>query len=143
MAGLSKYLALALFDSSLNPVRAAFTPPDGLFLALHTSAPSDATYGNEATYGGYARQALNSLTAQTASETAGGDVDVLVTNGSALVFPASTSAAGQTITHWAIWDTEVVGDGNILYSGALGSARLVALGDSVVVPEGNITITLK
>ena len=142
MAGLSKYLALALFDSSLNPVRAAFTPPAGLWLALHTAPPSDATYGTEATYGAYARQALNSLTADTEPETVGGDVDVVVKNGSALVFPASTGPAGQTITHWAIWDSETIGDGNILYSGALASSRLIAVGDSVVIPEGNIVITI-
>ena len=143
MAGLSKYLALALFNSSLNPVRAAFTPPAGLWLGLHTSAPSDSTYGTEATYGAYARQALNSLTAELAAETVDGDVDVIVTNGSAIVFPASTGPSGQTITHWAIWDSEVAGDGNILYSGNLGSSRLIVVGDSVVVPERNITITLK
>lgn len=143
MAGLSKYLALALFNSSLNPVRAPLTPPEGLFLALHTSAPSDAVYGHEATYSGYARQPLNSLTADLGAETAGGDVEVVVTNGSALVFPASTSLSGQIITHWAIWDTEEVGDGNILYSGALGSSRLITNGDSVVIPETSIVITFK
>lgn len=142
MAGLSKYLALALFDASLNPVRAAFAPPSGLYLALHTAAPSDSTYGYEATYGAYARQALNNLTAQPAAQVAG-DVNILVTNGSAIVFPASTGPAGQTITHWAIWDSQAVNEGNILYSGALGSARLITVGDSVVVPEGNISITIK
>lgn len=143
MAGLSKYLALALFNSSLNPVRAAFTPPAGLWLGLHTAAPSDSTYGNEATFGAYARQALNSLTAELAAETPSGHVDVIITNGSALVFPASTGPSGQTITHWAIWDSEAVGDGNVLYSGNLGSSRLIVVGDSVVIPEHNITITLK
>jgi hypothetical protein len=143
MAGLSKYLALALFDASLNPVRSALTPPSGLWLAMHTAAPSDSTYGNEATYGAYERQALNSLTAETMAEVAGGDVDVLVKNGSALVFPASIGPTNQAITHWAIWDSRSVGDGNILYSGPLGSSRLIVVGDSVVVPEGSISITLK
>lgn len=143
MAGLSKYLALQLFNATLNPVREAFTPPAGLFLGLHTAAPSDATYGNEATYGAYARQALNSLTADTPTETAGGDADVVITNGSAIVFPASTGPALQTITHWAIWDTQEVGSGNILYSGALASSRSIAVGDSVVVPETSITLTVK
>jgi hypothetical protein len=143
MAGLSKYLAFALFNMSLNPVRASFTPPDGLWLALHTASPSDSTYGNEATFGAYERQPLNSLTATPLAEGANGNVDVLVTNGSALVFPASTGPTGQTITHWAIWDSATAGDGNILYSGALGSSRLVVSGDSVVVPEGNIAITIK
>ena len=142
MAGLSKHLALSLFNMSLNPVRAAYTPPAGLWMSLHTAVPSDSTYGNEATYAGYARQPLNSLTAEPQSEVAG-DVDILVTNGSALVFPESTDTSGQTITHWAIWDSAAAGDGNILYSGALASARLIVLGDSVVIPERNISIIIK
>lgn len=144
MSGLSKYLALQLFNSTLNPVRESFAPPAALYLGLHTAAPSDSTYGNEATFGGYARQPLNSLTAVASAETTGGDVDVVVTNGSAVVFPASTSTAGlQIITHWAIWDTAATGDGNILYSGALASSRGIALGDSVVLPETSITLTIK
>lgn len=142
MAGLSKYLAFALFDASLNPVRASFAPPPGLYLALHTAAPSDSTYGNEATYGGYGRQAINSLTAAAGAEVSG-NVDLLVTNGSAVVFPASTGPAGQTITHWAIWDSQATGDGNILYSGSIVSPRLVVVGDSVVVPEGSLSLTIK
>lgn len=143
MAGLSRYLALALFNMSLNPVRASYTPPDGLWIALHTSAPSDSFYGSEATYAGYARQPINSLTATTMAETANGDVDISVTNGSAIIFPASTSESGQAITHWAIWDKETAGDGNILYSGALASPRLIVTGDSVVIPETSITLTIK
>jgi hypothetical protein len=142
MAGLSKYLALALFNMSLNPVRSNYSPPGGLWMALHTSAPSDATYGNEATYAGYVRQPVNSLTAGTGLEVAG-DVDVVVKNGSVIVFPASTAVAGQTITHWSIWDSAAAGDGNILYSGALTSSRLIVLGDSVVIPENAITITIQ
>lgn len=143
MAGLSRYLALALFNMSLNPVRAAFTPPAGLWLALHTAAPSDSSYGNEATFGAYARQPINSLTAVTAPETPGGNVDIQITNGSAIVFPASTGPVPQTITHWAIWDSVTVGDGNILYSGTLSAARLIATADSVVIPEGNVSIVIQ
>ncbi len=143
MAGLSKYLALALFNMSLNPVRASFAPPAGLWLALHTAPPSDSTYGNEATFAGYARQPINSLTANPLTETAGGDVDILVTNGSAVVFPPSTSTAGQTVAHWAIWDSAAPGDGNILFSGALASSRLISNGDSVVISEGSISLTIK
>lgn len=143
MSGLSKYMALALFDATLNPARNTFPVPAGLWLGLHTSAPSDATYGNEATFGDYARQPLNSLTAQTATGVSSGDIDVVVTNGSALVFPASTGPAPQTITHWAIWDNAAVGDGNILYSGILGAPRLVVIGDSVLVPDGSLVITIR
>jgi hypothetical protein len=143
MAGLSKYLALALFNMALNPVRASFTPPVGLWLALHTAPPSDSTYGHEATFGAYARQPLSSLTSNPLPETAGGDVDIFVTNGSAVVFPESTGPTGQTITHWGIWDSATAGDGNILFSGPLVSSRLISVGDSVVVGEGNIALTIK
>lgn len=143
MAGLSKYLALALFNMSLNPVRSSFAPPDGLWISLHTAAPSDSTYGGEATYAGYARQPINSLTANTLTEDASGNADVLITNGSAIVFPASTSITSQAITHWAIWDKQAAGDGNILYSGPLGAARLIVTGDSVVVPEAAIALLIK
>lgn len=143
MSGLSKHLAMSLFNMSLNPVRSAYTPPAGLWIGLHTGAPSDSTYGKEATFGAYARQPINSLTAENAAEAVDGEVLLVIKNGSALVFTASTGPASQTITHWAIWDSEAVGDGNILYSGALGSPRLIATGDSVVIPEGNITITIK
>lgn len=142
MAGMSKYLALALFNNTLNPVRASFAPPEGIYLALHTAAPSDDTYGHEATYGAYARQAVSSFTSEL-DPGANGDVDVVVTNGTALTFPASTGPANQTITHWALWDTAAVGTGNILYSGALGASRLVSTGDSVVVPEGSLEIVIK
>lgn len=143
MAGLSKHLALSLFNMSLNPVRFGYEPPTDLWLSLHTSAPSDSTYGHEATFGGYVRQPLNSLTADPLTETAGGNVDIFVTNGSALVFPESTGPAGQIVSHWAIWDSQVAGEGNILYSGALASPRLIVVGDSVVVPEGAIQLTIK
>lgn len=143
MSGLSKHLALSLFNMALNPVRFPYDPPTGIWLALHTAAPSDSTYGNEATYSGYARQSINSLTAAPQTETAGGDVDIVVTNGAAIVFPDSTSEAGQTVTHWAIWDTQTVGEGNIIVSGTLGSPRLISLGDSVVVPELAMSLSIK
>lgn len=143
MAGLSKHLALSLFNMSLNPVRSAYTPPAGLFIGLHTGAPSDSTYGKEATFGAYVRRPINSLTAEDGAESIDGEVLLVVKNGSAVVFPASTGPANQTITHWAIWDSEAVGDGNILYSGPLESPRLIAVGDSVVIPDGAITITIK
>ena len=143
MAGMSKYLALALFNMSLNPVRSSYTPPEGLWLALHTAPPSDSTYGNEATYAGYARQPINSLTATTLAEDAFGNVNVQVTNGSAMVFPPSTSDTGQAITNWAIWDKQTPGDGNVLYSGEMAQPRLIVNGDSAVVPEASITILIK
>lgn len=143
MSGLSKHLALALFNMSLNPVRASYSPPLSLWIGLHFGAPSDATYGKEATFGGYLRQPINSLTANLGAENVSGDVDLVITNGASVIFPVSTGPAGQTITHWSIWDSEEVGSGNILYSGSLGTPRLIVPGDAVVIQEGSLTITIK
>jgi hypothetical protein len=143
MAGMSKHLALAVFNMSLNPVRAAYNPPDGLWISLHTGAPSDSYYGQEASYAGYARQPINSLTATTSAESPEGDVDITVTNGTAVIFAPSYSATDQTITQWAIWDRQAVGDGNILYSGSLGSSRTVSNGDSVVIPDFSLVLLIK
>ena len=141
MAGLSKYLALAIFNMALNPIRAAFTPPDVIYLALHTAAPSDATYGNEVGYAGYARQLVSNLTASTGTEVLG-ELTVNVTNGTAFTFPNSTDVVDYTITHWAIWDSQAVGTGNILISGALGTPRMVAVGAGLVIPQGSLQVTM-
>lgn len=141
MAGFSKYLALAIFNMALNPIRSAFTPPAVLYLSLHTAQPSDATYGTEITYLSYARQPVNSLTATLAAEVAG-EVAVNVTNGSAFIFPNSTDPADFTATHWAIWDSQAVGSGNILFSGPISSPRVISNGSGLVIPQGSLALTL-
>lgn len=141
MAGLSKHLAMAIFNMALNPVRAAYTPPISLWIGLHTAPPSDSTYGSEATFLGYARQNMGSFTANLGVEVAG-DLPITITNGLAVTFPLSAGPVPESITHWAVWDSETVGEGNILVSGALGTSQVVDVGDAVVMPEGSILISV-
>jgi hypothetical protein len=97
------------------------TRPTGWFLALYTSAPSDAGGGVEVAGGGYARQPI--------SFDAAGAV-----NGADLVFgPAST--AWGTVTHAAIFDNA----GRFLAWRALETPIAVAADDSLTLPAGALT----
>lgn len=142
MPGMSKHLATMLYNLTLNPSRGQIqvSPPDSIFLALHSSAPDDQSYGGEASYGGYARVSIESLTAEVI-DVGGGEFTLRVTNNLAVTFPESTGPE-ETCTHWAIWDAQAKGDGNILYSGALSSARLVSTGDAVVVAQGDLVLDI-
>ena len=80
MAGLSNYLAYALFGATISPTKVALTPPTEVYLALHTAAPDDTVRGNEASYGGYVRKQINNLSAAD-SDMGGGDIDLLVVFG--------------------------------------------------------------
>jgi len=135
MSGLSRYAAQALFDRTLNPS----TRERPVYLALHSGPVNDETYGSEAHFTGYVRQPANSLYA-TVVAALDGEVMLVAKNGSAIEFPAS-SGPMETITHWALWDDPVTGAGNVLYSGAMASSRVVEDGDFVVVWPGELVLT--
>lgn len=137
MAGLSRYAAQGLFDRTLNPsLREAPT-----FLALHKAAVDDETYGGEADFAGYARVPINSMYAQVTVES-GGEVVLVARNGSEVSFIQSGGPI-NLITHWAIWDAEVVGDGNVLYSGLLEFSKIVEYGDIVVLRPDAVEIEFR
>lgn len=140
MAGFSKYLADLIYKATLAPTgtRANLTAPAATYFALHTASPDDDTAGSEATFTGYARQAItNSMTSSIV--TSGTEKSVRMASSVAIQFPASTGA-DQTVTHWAIWDA--LSGGNMLYSGAFDTSRIVQNGDIVVVNSGALTIDL-
>ena len=141
MAGFSQYLALLVFNGVLNPTPVPVIPPTGLWMALHTSEPDDTAYGGEASYAGYARAAVSSLTATVSSVPP--ETRVVVTNNNAVTFTPSTNPLSVTVTHWSLWDAEATGDGNMLISGTLTPARVVENGDWVILPEGRFTFTIE
>jgi hypothetical protein len=135
MSGLSRYAANALFDRTLNPS----TRERPVYLGLHRSAPNDATYGSEATFTSYVRMPANNLYA-IEEVGADGEVMLVVKNGSDIQFPGSGGPA-QPISHWAFWDSEAVGQGNILYSGSLQVPRTVDADSILVVWANELTLT--
>jgi len=126
MAALSDY-AENLLNQWLMTNGVA-TRPTAWYVALFTTAPSDAGGGTEVSLGGYARQAATfTVTGDTAS------------NSGAISFTASGASWG-TITHIGIFDA--VSAGNLLWHGALTASKTIADGDTLEFSTGNIDLTL-
>lgn len=90
-----------IFNTKTSPAL-----PKTYYIGLSTSAPAiNGTGVNEpSTDAGYARVKLSSL---------GEPVDGVVTNSQAINFNESTASWG-TITHFVIYDSATVGEGNLL-----------------------------
>lgn len=141
MPGFSQQIAQEIFNATLASSRSNLAAKAGVWMSLHTAAPSDASGGNEATYTGYARVNIASVMTSSVVGTAP-EQSVRATNNADINFPASTGA-NQTVTHWAIWSDQTLGTSAFLmYSGALSSSRTVQSGDVVVIPSGQLQIDL-
>lgn len=130
MSAMSDYLENKLTDLVLRGQ--AFTPPATLYVALFTAAPSDSGGGTEVTGGSYARASLTaSLANWSGTQGAGTTVASSGTGGAssnnaAITFPAPTANWGS-VTHIGIFDA--ASGGNLLFHGALGTAKTVNNGD--------------
>lgn len=102
-----------------------------LFIALFTANPSDSAAGTEATFGGYARQAV--------ARTAGGWTIVgnNASNAAAVTFPECTSGS-ETITGFGIM-TAVTG-GDLLFWSDVDTSRAVATGVTLEFAIGAIDV---
>lgn len=141
MPGFSQAIAQEIFNATLASSRSNLAAKAGVWMSLHTAAPSDASGGNEATYTGYARVNIASVMTSSVVGTAP-EQSVRATNTSDINFPASTGA-NQTVTHWAIWSDQTLGtSAYLMYSGTLSASRTVQSGDVVVIPAGQLQIDL-
>lgn len=125
MAKLSDYLEDALLDAVLR--NTAYSSPATVYLALFSTATTDAGGGTEVVGGSYARQAVTfgAPSAGSCSNTA----NVEFTN-----MPA------VTVSHVAVCDAS--NGGNFLFHGALDSSVAVTAGNTFRVSTGNLTCTL-
>lgn len=126
MSALSDYLENKLLDHVLKV--AAFTVPTNVFVALYTTATTDAGGGTEVTGGSYARQTCNTWTAAVGGATS---------NSASINFSNMPAA---TVTHVALWDA--VTAGNMLFHGALTASQVVSAGQTFTFAIGDIDITL-
>jgi len=141
MPGFSQQVAQEIFNATLASSRSNLAAKAGVWMSLHTAAPSDASGGNEATFTGYARVNIASVMASSVVGSAP-EQSVRATNNADINFPASTGS-NQTVTHWAIWSDQTLGtSAYLMYSGALSSSRTVQSGDVVVIPSGQLQIDL-
>jgi hypothetical protein len=135
MAGSkSDYLENKILDIVLGAT--SYTPAANIYIALSTSAYSDAATGascNEVSGGSYARvSATNNAT--TWPNASGG----VKANGIVFTFPAASGSWG-TVQSFYIVDAN--SSGNILYGADLTSARAITTGDTASFAVGAITIT--
>jgi len=130
MAGsFSDYLETKLLDHTFR--NTSFTSPSGVYLALFTSAPTDAGGGTELSGNAYVRQSITMATSGTSP--------TLCTNSSAVEFPTATASWG-TLVAVGIFDAS--SSGNMLAWADLASNRTVGSGDIFRVPANDLDITL-
>lgn len=128
MSQLSDYAEKLLLDWLMTT--GAATRPTTWFLALYTAAPSDSGGGTEVSGGGYARQSI----AFAAASTPGG---TQVSNTSQTF---NASASWGSITHIGIFDAST--GGNLLWHGAMTTARTVNSGDRLIFDAGAVQLTM-
>ena len=136
MSAASDYLENKIIESVFRG--AAFPLPAKLYIALHTSNPTDAG-GNEVTptaWPSYARQDAAKGGANPAGWTA--SVDGTTKNALQLIFPVFDGVANLTITHFSVYDAAT--GGNMLVYGALLTSRTVQTGDVFVVDTQKLTV---
>lgn len=131
----SNFLELNLIGHTL--LGSVYTSPATRYLSLATSIASDGDIYTEVTTNlGYARILLNgTLSAPTSLN------DTTVVNSSNLTFSAATSPWG-IVSHFAIFDAETIGSGNMLYHGDLTTTRDVQTDDVLEFQAGSFTIRL-
>ena len=132
MAGSkSDYLENKVLDHILGNV--AYSAPATVYIALTTTASSDAALGTEVSGGNYARASVtNNATNWPAAS--GGQKS----NASTITF-AQASASWGVVTGWAIMDAPT--GGNMLWHGTLSANKTVDPLDTVTIGAGVIVIT--
>lgn len=109
--------------------------PTSYYIGLSTTAPNigGTNVTEPSTSAGYARVQLTNLSQPSAG---------VVTNQSAINFNESTLSWG-TITHFVIYDSSVVGDGNLLMYGALTTPRVVDANTIMTIKENFLKLSVQ
>ena len=123
MASMTDYLEGKLRDHVLRNV--AFTSPTTVYLALFTTATSDAGGGTEVSGGSYARQAV-AFTAGAAGSGAADNTDP----------ETFSNMPAVTVTHAALFDA--LTGGNMLMHAPLSAPKTVNAGDSLIFAAGDV-----
>lgn len=129
MSAASDYLENKLLDHVLR--NTAYTQPTALYVGLFTASTGleTNTPSAEVAGGSYARKTIAFGAASSGS----------ASNSATVTFDAATANWG-TITHVAVMDAASAG--NVLFHGAVTSAKTIETGDTFQISSGNLTITL-
>ena len=138
MSAASNYLENKVLDHVLTAT--SYTAPGTRYLALFTNTSGSAATNLEAgtltdevttSSSAYARQTVTFAAAASGTSATNATV----------TFPAATANWG-TITHVAVMDGGTAGSGNVLFWGAVTTAKTIETGDTFQVSSGNLTVSL-
>lgn len=122
----SNYFRGKAIDTSLRSI--TFTAPAAVYVSLHTANPTaDAIPATEVSADWYTRQLVSFGPQSTAGQTS---------NTNTITYDAVTNGP-ITVTHFAIWDSETLG--NMLYFGPLATNKTFSNTDVPSWLPGQIT----
>jgi hypothetical protein len=134
MSAASNYLENKVLDHVLTAT--AYTQPSTRYLALFTNTSGNAaanleagTLTDEVSGGSYSRKTVTFGSASSGSS---------ATNATVTFDPAT--ANWGTISHVAVMDAST--GGNVLFWGAVTTAKTIESGDTFQVSSGNLTVSL-
>lgn len=140
MSDLTDY-AETVFRDWLSQGTSAPTPPDPLYISLHTADPGESPDGStEVTATQYSRQSVGSAgwnTLAPADVTSNGHG---FENANNVQFNTANSSWG-TITHVALWNGTADTD-NVYAAFALDSSRSISSGDQAQFAAGNLSFVI-
>lgn len=125
MSSMTDFFENKVIDHLLR--NQSYTPPATVYLALFTTATTDAGGGTEVTGGSYARQAC------ALSAASGG----ASSNSSTISF---TNMPACTVTHAALMDAST--SGNMLLHGALAASKTVSAGETLSFAAGDVDVVM-
>jgi hypothetical protein len=140
MSAASNYLENKLLDHTLRYGTAPYVGATTLYLALFINTSGNAATNLEAgtltdevttSSSAYARKAVTFAAASSGSSASSATV----------TFDTATASWGS-ITHIAVMDGATAGAGNVLFYGAVTTAKTIDTGDTFQVSSGNLTIAL-
>ena len=126
MSALSDYLENEVLDHILGT--GAYTMPTNVYVGLSTGSFNDDNSGTELSGSGYTRKVITFNAASSAT----------ADNNAAVEFPAATGSWG-TVSHFGLFDAET--SGNLLVHGAFTTGKVIASGDILKIPAGDLDIT--
>jgi len=134
MAAFSNYLE----DQITNWIAGtSMTAPTATFVQLYNGDPTDTGLGGTPIV--IATAARTSIASGVGSWTRGTGGNGTITNASAFTITSSATASASA-THVAVWDASA--SGNLLFFGALTTAKTIASSDEVKFTSGTLTLTI-
>lgn len=108
-----------------------------VYVAVCTTAPTDATLGAEPVGDAYARVAVTNNATNWPNAAAGSKA-----NGTAVTFPQATGDGWGSLTHFMVMNHATGVDiSNMIVWGALGTARTINAGDTAQFAVGTLVVT--